>query len=52
MQATENQLGLGWQSYERYMEVMSGRLKDAAGLHEAPAESSPEEDMNPAYEHS
>ncbi|KAI0085599.1 nucleoporin Nup186/Nup192/Nup205 [Irpex rosettiformis] len=50
--ATENQLGLGWQSYERYMEVMSRRLKDAAGLHDAQAELSPEEDANPAYEHS
>ncbi|KAI0695309.1 nucleoporin Nup186/Nup192/Nup205 [Cytidiella melzeri] len=43
--ATENQLGLGWQSYERYMEIMSSRLKDAAGFHETPELSTQEEPL-------
>ncbi|KAI0759191.1 nucleoporin Nup186/Nup192/Nup205 [Irpex lacteus] len=42
--ATENQLGLGWQSYERYMEVMSRRLKDVTGLHDVSVELSAEEE--------
>ncbi|KAF7795183.1 hypothetical protein EIP86_006332 [Pleurotus ostreatoroseus] len=27
--------GLGWQSYEKYMEIMARRLRDTAGLHDA-----------------
>ncbi|KAI0944532.1 hypothetical protein AcW1_002214 [Taiwanofungus camphoratus] len=36
LELTEETLGRDWHSYENYVEIMSRRLKDMAGLHDEP----------------
>lgn len=43
----QDTLGLGWEKYEKYMDLMARRLKDCAGLHDHTPEESSEDGFDP-----